>query len=68
MRYTPIRNISEDEKTKLYDLLDNDPALQQLNDCDSGYDDGWNKYCHMGLARRLIVLELVRESPKPKQR
>ncbi len=26
-------------------------SLQQVNDCDSGYDDGWNKYCHMGLAR-----------------
>jgi hypothetical protein len=22
--------------------------LQQVNDCDSGYDDGWNKYCDMG--------------------
>ena len=26
-------------------------SLQQVNDCDSGYDDGWNKYCHTGLAR-----------------
>jgi hypothetical protein len=23
---------------------------QQVNDCDSGYDDGWNKYCHTGVA------------------
>lgn len=28
MRYTPIRNISEDEKRKLYDLLDNDPDIK----------------------------------------
>ena len=26
-------------------------SLQQVNDCDSGYDHGWNKYCHIGLAR-----------------
>jgi hypothetical protein len=26
-------------------------SLQQVDDCDSGYNDGWNKYCHMGLAR-----------------
>ena len=26
-------------------------TLQQVNDCDSGYDHGWNKYCHIGLAR-----------------
>jgi hypothetical protein len=26
-------------------------SLQQVNDCDSGYDDGWNKYCHIGLAK-----------------
>jgi hypothetical protein len=26
-------------------------SLQQVNDCDSGYNHGWNKYCHMGLAR-----------------
>jgi hypothetical protein len=24
---------------------------QQVNDCDSGYNHGWNKYCHIGLAR-----------------
>jgi hypothetical protein len=27
-------------------------SLQQVNDCDSGYDHGWNKYCHIGLAKR----------------
>jgi hypothetical protein len=26
-------------------------SLQQVNDCDSGYDDGWNQYCHIGLAK-----------------
>jgi hypothetical protein len=26
-------------------------SLQQINDCDSGYDQGWNKYCHIGLAK-----------------
>jgi hypothetical protein len=26
-------------------------SLQQVNDCDSGYDQGWNKYCHIGLAK-----------------
>ncbi|MFZ0512034.1 MAG: hypothetical protein WAM14_10540 [Candidatus Nitrosopolaris sp.] len=28
MRYTPIRNISEDEKRELYDLLDNNPDIK----------------------------------------
>ena len=28
MRYTPIRNISEDEKRELYDLLDNNPEIK----------------------------------------
>jgi hypothetical protein len=26
-------------------------SVQEINDCDSGYDDGWNKYCHIGLAK-----------------
>jgi hypothetical protein len=26
-------------------------SLQQVNDCDSGYNHGWNKYCHTVLAR-----------------
>src|SRR5215831_13037728 len=25
-------------------------SVQEVNDCDSGYDQGWNKYCHIGLA------------------
>ncbi|MFY9870438.1 MAG: hypothetical protein WAK17_12015 [Candidatus Nitrosopolaris sp.] len=28
MRYTPIRNISGDEKRELYDLLDNNPDIK----------------------------------------
>jgi hypothetical protein len=26
-------------------------SVQEVNDCDSGYDDGWNRYCHIGLAK-----------------
>ncbi|MGC2684690.1 MAG: hypothetical protein WA323_22750 [Candidatus Nitrosopolaris sp.] len=28
---------------------------QQVNDCHSGYDDGWNKYCHIGFAKHSDV-------------
>ncbi|MFZ0513185.1 MAG: hypothetical protein WAM14_16360, partial [Candidatus Nitrosopolaris sp.] len=28
VRYTPIRNISEDEKRELYDILDNNPDIK----------------------------------------
>ena len=28
MRYTPIRNISEDEKRELYSLLDDNPDIK----------------------------------------
>ena len=37
--------------TNVTGAIKNFTSLQQVNDCDSGYDDGWNKYCHMGLAR-----------------
>jgi hypothetical protein len=37
--------------TNVTGAVKNFTSLQQVNDCDSGYDDGWNKYCHMGLAR-----------------
>ncbi|MGC2572688.1 MAG: hypothetical protein WA364_14345 [Candidatus Nitrosopolaris sp.] len=37
--------------TNVKGAIKNFTSLQQVNDCDSGYDDGWNKYCHMGLAR-----------------
>ena len=26
-------------------------SVQQVDDCDSGYDQGWNKYCQIGLAK-----------------
>jgi hypothetical protein len=26
-------------------------TVQDVNDCDSGYEDGWNKYCHIGLPK-----------------
>jgi hypothetical protein len=26
-------------------------TLQEEDACDSGYDRGWNKYCHIGLTR-----------------
>jgi hypothetical protein len=28
--------------------IKNFTSLQNVNDSDSGYDHGWNKYCHMG--------------------
>ena len=37
--------------TDVTGAIKNFTSLQQVNDCDSGYDHGWNKYCHMGLAR-----------------
>ena len=38
--------------TNVTGAVKNFTSLQQVNDCDSGYDDGWNKYCHMGLAKQ----------------
>ncbi len=26
-------------------------TLQEINDCDSGYNSGWNQYCHIALAK-----------------
>jgi len=37
--------------TNITGAIKNFTSLQQVDDCDSGYDDGWNKYCHIGLAR-----------------
>ena len=37
--------------TNVTGAIKNFTQVQQVDDCDSGYDDGWNKYCHMGLAR-----------------
>jgi hypothetical protein len=27
-------------------------SVQEVNDCDSGYNDGRNQYCHIGLAKQ----------------
>jgi hypothetical protein len=37
--------------TNVTGAIKNFTSIQQVNDCDSGYDHGWNKYCHIGLAR-----------------
>ena len=37
--------------TNVTGAIENFTSLQQVNNCDSGYDHGWNKYCHIGLAR-----------------
>ncbi|MFY9795151.1 MAG: hypothetical protein WAK17_21960 [Candidatus Nitrosopolaris sp.] len=37
--------------TNVTGAIKNFTSLQQVNDCDSGYNDGWNKYCHTGLAK-----------------
>jgi len=37
--------------TNVTGAIKNFTQVQQVDDCDSGYDDGWNKYCHMSLAR-----------------
>jgi hypothetical protein len=31
--------------------IKNFTSLQQVNDCDLGYDHGWNRYCHIGLTK-----------------
>ena len=36
--------------TNVTGAIKNFTSLQQVNDCDSGYDDGWNKYCHPNAA------------------
>ena len=36
--------------TNITGAIKNFTSLQQVSDCDSGYDDGWNKYCHTGAA------------------
>ena len=41
--------------TNVTGAIKNFTSLQQVNDCDSGYDDGWNKYCHIGLAKHSDV-------------
>jgi hypothetical protein len=53
--------------TNVTGAIKNSTSLQQVNDCDLGYDDGWNKYCHMGLARHSNAAAVV-QSPVQKQR
>ncbi|MGB8936023.1 MAG: hypothetical protein WCC17_13050 [Candidatus Nitrosopolaris sp.] len=54
--------------TNLTGAIKNFTSLQEVNDCDSGYDDGWNKYCHRVWLDILMLLQLVQESPVQKQR
>jgi hypothetical protein len=50
--------------TNVTGAIKNFTSLQQVNDCDSGYDDGWNKYCHMGLARHPAAASCPISGPK----
>jgi hypothetical protein len=36
--------------TNVTGAIKNFTSLQQVNDCDSGYNHGWDKYCNIGLA------------------
>jgi len=36
--------------TNVTDAIKHFTSVQEVNDCDSGYDQGWNNYCHIGLA------------------
>ena len=54
--------------TNVTGAIKNFTSLQQVNDCDSGYDHGWNKYCHIGLAKHPDSAERVQESPVQKLR
>src|SRR5215469_1377382 len=37
--------------TNLTGAIKHFTSVQEVNDCDSGYDQGWNKYCDIGLAK-----------------
>ncbi len=37
--------------TNVKGAIKNFTQVQQVDDCDSGYNDGWNKYCHISFAR-----------------
>jgi hypothetical protein len=40
-------------------------TLQVVNACDSGYNSGWNRYCHIGLARHPnVAADCPISSPK----
>jgi hypothetical protein len=49
--YDVMNDCSNRVSTNVTGAIKNFTSLQQVNDCDSGYDHGWNKYCHIGLAR-----------------
>jgi hypothetical protein len=49
--------------TNVTGAIKNFTSLQQVNDCDSGYDHGWDKYSHIGL----MLLQIVQQSPVQKQ-
>jgi hypothetical protein len=46
--------------------IKNFTSLQQVNDCDSGYDQGWNKYCDIGLAKHPNAAAVCPEISGPK--
>jgi len=47
--YDVMNDCSNRPTTNVTGAIKNFTSLEQVNDCDSGYDDGWNKYCHIGL-------------------
>jgi hypothetical protein len=51
--------------TNVTGAIKNFTSLQQVNDCDSGYDDGWNKYCHTGLAKHPDAAAVLMTRPLP---
>jgi len=49
--YDVMNDCSNRPSANVTGAIKNFTSLQQVNDCDSGYDVGWNKYCHIGLAK-----------------
>jgi hypothetical protein len=49
--YDVMNDCSNRVSTNITGAIKNFTSLQQVNDCDLGYNHGWNKYCNMGLAR-----------------
>ena len=41
-------------------------SIQEVDDYDSGYDHGWNKYCHIGLSKHPDAAAVCREISGPK--
>ncbi len=46
--YDVMNDCSNRLSSNVPGAIKNFTSLQQVNDCDSGYDDGWNKYCQIG--------------------